>query len=216
MNNWNAAKPRAELLNSQDFDEALNLEAKLKERVTEILYEAHLRADQILEQVDDEKHQKLKEIEESTSKFNASALRDQQAEAFAEMLSVSADIKAEFESMTPWLIDLLATCLQRLVGELEDAELTSRLIHEALKATGAKYGQALLVHPDEKARLLSTMSTYPNRFEGVTSLETCAEIEPGTIQIACDTSLCNVSLAAQFEALISVIKRAPVKTMGAA
>ncbi|TLP55328.1 hypothetical protein FEE96_22915 [Parasedimentitalea maritima] len=209
MKNWSETKPRAELLNAQDFDEALSIETKLKERVTSILYAAHLKADQILEQVDDERHQQLRELQETTAGYKTAALENQKADAFAELLSVSADIRSEFEAMTPWLIDLVGTCLRRLIGELDDAELISRMVHEALKVTSTTYEQALTVHPDQESRILTVMSTFPERFGGVTSIETCPDMKPNTIRIGCETSVVDVALEAQLETLVTLFEQAP-------
>lgn len=201
---------RGQILPHDQFDALFGDQNSVRAEASRIIQEAQEVASALREEVSAESsrlNKKLSQIsDEELKQFIDTEMIDRSVEAFAEMLHQSAKFKATLLDLSPWLINLVETCVRRLINSLDDTDLVSRLVSKGVEEFRDQTALTLTVHPDCNTRLQATVAAYPERFSGITHLVTSAQVPSGLVRIHSSGGLVDVDLSAQLDRLITFLE----------
>ena len=128
------------------------------------------------------------------------------ATAAARLIRDAGEIREEFDSMIPWLTEFLEVAITRLIGQLDDEDVLSRLVAEGVSSLKDARQVTVLVHPADLAHLQATRTSYPVRFSGVADIRGDARLQPGAVSLEGAGGSVDASLVTQVEALCAALE----------
>lgn len=128
------------------------------------------------------------------------------AKAAARLIRDAGEIREEFDALVPWLTEFLADAVQRLVGELDDHDLLSRLVAEGVASMKDARQLTVLVHPSGLRHLQNARAAHPLRFAGVADIRADARLKPGAVSLEGEGGTVDASLVTQLDALCDALE----------
>ncbi len=125
----------------------------------------------------------------------------QRAIGAIELLDVAASIRAEFDEITPWLTDLVETCLRRIIGQLDPAEALAATLAQAVAELKTKSGLALRVAAVDHDAVKALIAQHPDRFAAVATVLPDAGLTPGIVYLEGKGGYASIGIEAQISAL---------------
>lgn len=152
---------------------------------------------------------RIKEIADAELKrFIDTDTLKRNAEAAAEGLAAAQLVQERLEALTPWLTDLVVTCLQRVTGAMDTREVTARIVQTAVSDLATRERLTLRAAPDDIAQLEAIRAEMPTRFAGVAAIEPDAALKPGEMTLRGEGGIVTIGLAAQIAALRAHLEKA--------
>lgn len=139
-----------------------------------------------------------------TDLIDEQAIRARANEA-ALILQDAARFQAAVDDAAPMLAELVATCLERIIGTLAPEDVLAAIVAEAMGELRAKGRLRLLVAPSNHAAISAIVADKPERFAGVAEVTPDADLAPGTMHLDGDGGFADISLSAQIDACCEVL-----------
>ncbi|WP_296428263.1 hypothetical protein [Yoonia sp.] len=131
----------------------------------------------------------------------------QSAKALANMLNTAASIRAEFETMTPWFVGFVGSCLQRIVGQIDTDVLIARVVSEAVAEMSVDHSLMLRVHTADLANLKRLAVDRPDVFAAVTSILPDANLKEGEMMLEGAGGFVKLGLATAIKATVTNLEQ---------
>ena len=135
-----------------------------------------------------------------TKRVEAAAL------AAARLIHDAGAIRDEFDAMTPWLTEFLSDAVTRLVGQLGDDDILSRLVVEGVASLKDARQVTVLVHPGDLAQMQAARDAFPRRFDGVADIRSDERLKSGAVTLEGQGGMVDASLITQVDALCSALE----------
>lgn len=132
---------------------------------------------------------------------------ERDARASAALLSDAASVRQDFDALIPWLTDFLRTAVGRLVGEIGEEEVFSRLVVQGVADLKRSRGIALVVHPDTLARVEAARVQFPDRFSAVERVTPDGSQPRDRLLLEGDGGFVDLSLDVGVDALCAELTR---------
>lgn len=198
------------------YASAQDVEQSAQERAQQIISDAQHQAALINAQLD----QREREIDRRITDMTDSTLRtyiDEQklertAKALTSVMQEASNIRIQFESLTPWVSELVATCLDKVVGELDEDDLLRRVVRQAISELSADTGLILRVPPLNIERMLSLRKSAPSLFVGVLEILPDKTVPPGEMRIEGSSGMMRFGLERGYAIAIKNMERAIAET----
>ncbi len=203
---------RARRVPAADFSSAQSLLAKAARDSEEIIAQAQARAEEITSAASDEKsrlEQSIAELYEQENRIAEEArLRAAEGENIVHLLAEAAEIRDEFETLTPWLRELVDTCVKRIVGELDDDERTTRLLAVGIAEMRTAHQLVLRVCSDDYARVSGLRQRFPETFSAVGTILPDPDVPADTLFLEGAAGFVELGFEGTRQALIDHLEAA--------
>jgi flagellar biosynthesis/type III secretory pathway protein FliH len=123
------------------------------------------------------------------------------AAAMADVLDEAARMRAAFADATPWLTDLVQTCLRKIIGTMDKAEVIAAVVGEAVGEMNARHALVMRVAPADVADMQGIIAGHPQRFVAISAVVPDAALTTGTILLEGQGGFVAIGIAAQLAVL---------------
>jgi|GEM_PF-3120619 len=178
---------RATKVPFRDFQAAQNIVANAEAQARDLLARARRQADGIVTRAEAH-HAELTEELDTAREAHRQAqqeaeLRVAKARTMTGVMREASAIRAEFETLTPWLSTLVETCIGRVIGALDDETLTAGIIARGVAELQADYALSLRVCGEDHAGILALRDAHPASFAAITAIIPDSSVAQGDVQI---------------------------------
>lgn len=149
-----------------------------------------------------------KVADEELKRFIDTDALKRNADAAAQAISEATAVQHRLEALTPWLAQLVETCLHRITGALDSTDLTARIVQNAVADLSSRERLVLRAAPSDIARLEQVRAEDPTRFAGVVAIQPDTTLSAGEMTLNCDGGIVKIGMSAQVEALITQLRTA--------
>jgi flagellar biosynthesis/type III secretory pathway protein FliH len=132
-----------------------------------------------------------------------------------DVLDQAARIGAEFDAVVPWLTDLVATCLRKIIGQLDPGDVLAATLGEAVSEMKAKSALGMRVASADHAAIKALVAAHPERFAAVESISPDADLPKGTIYLEGKGGYANIGTETQIAALRPHLERLALQAVAA-
>ncbi len=149
-----------------------------------------------------------KVADEELKRFIDTDALKRNADAAAQAIAEATAVQHRFEALTPWLVDLVSTCLHRITGALDSADLTARVVQHAVADLSSRERLVLPAAPGDVAQLEQVRTENPTRFAGVVAIHPDTALAAGEMTLNGDGGIVTIGMSAQVEAVIAQLRAA--------
>lgn len=182
-------------------------------------YVAVVEADRVLEEAKAEAARVVAGAQDAYEAEKARGYTDGRAEAAAQaaeqQLEVIGKTVAWFEAVEARMVEVVTGAVRKILGEIEEGELTRRVVHEAMRTMRNQRQVTVRVAPevvaDVQGRLTAIMADYP----GITFVEVAADsrLRRGGCILESELGTVDASVEVQLEALSRAMRLAFSRTV---
>lgn len=194
-------------ISKADLDETHTHIKAAQLRARDIIDEAERTAAEVLSHSEKEQNRRTEEFEvnkkSSLREFMKSKEIDNQIDAIVTLSLQAKQIKDEFDSLKPWLIDFVIATTRKILGSLPKDDVIAGLVSEAVTMCPLNDGLKLKVNQSEKVSINDAMIAFPNAFAGITDVIYDATMQPDTILLEGIGGFMDISQNAQLSVLRS-------------
>ncbi|WP_299554626.1 hypothetical protein [uncultured Tateyamaria sp.] len=194
-----------------EFDQAISCVTRAKAVAAHIIADA--RAALEVQETDlaarvaefEERRYKVEETE-----FRAAVDQETIAAHAAEAVAVmghAARFQDEVVAVTPWLVDLVETCLRRIVGQLDPAEVLAATVAVAVAELKSRNALSLRFAATDHTTVADLVAAHPAHFAAVAEVVPDAGLSEGTVHLEGRGGFVEIGIAAQIEAIRSELER---------
>ncbi|MFQ6550983.1 FliH/SctL family protein [Aestuariibius insulae] len=181
-----------------------------KSEADRIIADAKAKAQDVLRRAEatrKEQSELIRSIsDDQLKKFMDQEAITRSAQAFAAALEQAADLRREFEALTPWLENFVESSVRRIIGTLSDAEVIARIVRQGVGDLQSDGGLALRIHPDDSDVTRAAMDEFPNHFEAIKEVCFDGSIAQGSLILNGGGGSVKIDLETQLSALTRWIK----------
>ncbi len=195
---------RARRLSARDFEEKTGIADTLEKahgQADKIIAEAREKALRIREESEKEAKEQRQSLfsiaDKSLIDFVNKAQIEKSAEAFSEMLSASVHLRKEFDTMRPWLVDLIIQSVEQILGTIDPKDRMQKQIQQGLSDTRLRWNLILRVHPDDKTLLEDVMRDNSDSFATISEVQADSDLVRGSCLLVGDGGVLDLSLSTQ-------------------
>ncbi|WP_299507312.1 hypothetical protein [uncultured Roseobacter sp.] len=148
--------------------------------------------------------------EAEETEFRAAIDREKIAARAAEaveLLGYAAYFQGEVEAIKPWLVDLVETCLHKVIGQLDPAEVLAATVAEAVAELKAKNMLSLRVAAADHIAVADLVAAHPSHFAAVEEVVPDAELLAGTVYLEGKGGFVDIGIGAQINAIRIELER---------
>lgn len=196
-------RKRIKRLTKDELESATQSANSVRRQAQEIIQSAKEKANEIIQDAERkraEEHRTLSTI--STAVLEEYIDKDavkRHADIFVQLILQVKQIKDDRDRLEPWIVDLVQTCLRKVIGQLHDPDIVGGMVTEAIAALGVQEAVKVSFHPTMQASFDDALMQFPEQLGVVEKLATDPTLEPGIIRVACALGSTEFS----FEALLA-------------
>jgi flagellar biosynthesis/type III secretory pathway protein FliH len=193
----------------QEFDRATNFIVTAAREASRIINDARAAAD-VMQKTS---HDRAAALDARALALDDAAFRDsldhenakRRAKAFADVLDQAAQMRVAFDAVTPWLTDLVQTCLHKMIGTMDQGDVIAGIVTAALGDLKTRNGLALRVSAADVDAVQGVLAKFPARFAAISAVFPDATLAVGTIMLEGQGGFVDIGIAAQLGVLASHI-----------
>lgn len=201
---------QARRVSAAEFTAMLDTSADREARAAEMIERARNRAEQIVTEAKEaaqRQHRKLTDLgDEELRQFIDKDRIDQHAAEVVSVLQTVAEIRDSHAALAPWIITLVETCLDRLLGELTPRERLAGAVRSGLANLDRSYRILLRAAPGCHAELCAALEAAPDLARAVEDTVADPALSGEAIVLECSAGSIELTLDTQREALIDALR----------
>lgn len=201
------------VIRAEELNALIGTPTSLKEEADRIIKRAEqaaAKARQIAEAEREKLDSYLKNIsDDELKKFIDVESAKSATASFIASLDAIAQMKRDFDEMLPWLVALVETSLRRLIGELTDDELFSRIVAQALIEIDPGRQSSLRAGVSAFPKIRQAQRQYPERFNGIARIDRDASIGAEELYLECKVGCADIGINAQIASILSALSEVP-------
>ena len=128
-----------------------------------------------------------------------------EAEHAARILKEVSAVRASYADTKGWLVDLVVTSIERVIGERPGDEAQLKVIEDCLSRFGRNWSLGIKAATPDVARLRALADAHPALFEAVEGIEADPTLDAGSIHLFGNACGFEIGLPARIDALKSFI-----------
>lgn len=202
-------RPKARRIPSDEFQTFVQNANAAKNRAQSLIENAKREARRIVADAE----AKTRDFEALTNKELRSFIDEDRlkrhAKTFIKALSTINTMRKSHEAMTPWLIELVDTSVHRIIGEMDSAETTARIVKQGVRDLQDAEEVQLTVHPNTLDHAKSVKDTYPDMLAAVQKIATNPELDQDVFRLTCHVGSLDLSVDARLDRILELIKTSP-------
>jgi vacuolar-type H+-ATPase subunit E/Vma4 len=205
-------KFRAIRMSYPEFQASRDITATARRSADRILQQARGIAEKVTADLDRREAQVNARIHEMTDDELRRFIDEQSltasAKAMANMLYEASRIRAEFETMTPWLATLVETCVVKIIGQIDEDALIARMVAQGVSEMQADHALKLRVPGADHPRLLALAQDWPDAFMAVSVIMPDATVAEGEMVLEGAAGLIKLGLGGAMTATLANLETA--------
>ncbi|MEP3847581.1 MAG: hypothetical protein ABJM43_19725 [Paracoccaceae bacterium] len=205
-------KYRATRMTFADFQASTDVTKTARRSADRIISEARAIAEQVNAELDRREAEMNARIQGMTDdelrQFIDTQALTSSAKAMANMMFEANLIRAEFETLYPWLVPLVESCLSKVIGQLDDDTLVARMVAQGVSEMQAEHALTLRVHSTDHARLLGIAEKWPDAFTAVKVIVPDASIPSGEMVLEGEAGLIQLGFDGVMSAVVANLESA--------
>lgn len=142
-----------------------------------------------------------KAIEEAKNRASVAA----RASEACLVLEHATRFQSELDLAAPMLVQLVQTCLLRIIGKLDPGEVLAATVAEAIIEFQSKAALSLRISPDDQEEVRAVLAAHPETCSAVTAVITDLTLPTGSFQIEGSGGFADLTIRSQISALCSEI-----------
>lgn len=203
---------RATKVPFRDFQVAQNIIAHAEAQAQDLLDRAHKDADGIINRAEARHAELSADLNTAWEDFDRTRQESEQrlskARTMADLMVGASAVRAEFDALTPWISTLVETCIERVIGRMDDRTLMARIIAQGIAELQADSALTLRVGGQDHAEILALREEHPAPFAAITAIIPDSSVAPGTVQIEGAGGLITLGREPARSAIIASLREA--------
>lgn len=195
------------------FQNQITDTAAAQNQAQRLISDAQKQAEEIIENARESAASQYRMLEElGEAELEAFINQDRlsrHAKLFVTLLNEVNTIRESHHEMLPWLVELVQTSLNRIIGEMDKTEATARFVRQAVRELHDTQVVRLLVHPENYEELCQARVAYPELMEAVVNITTDIELPLGELKLVCKIGSTQTSIAACLDRVLDIIATTP-------
>lgn len=207
-------RKRIKRLTGEELRARLRMAERVKTQAQEIIETAQKEAALIIQDAKnkrDQEHRTLTSLSNDVLKtyIDEDKIR-RHAEVFVEMLSVVQAIKTDHEALKPWLIQLVDTCVRKIIGDLDEPDLIRRTVETALKKMPGDGSFKLYFHPTMAEETETALKIHCKELAAISAGAPDPNLEPGQLRLEGQHAEAEISIEAQLEKIVETLAQVAI------
>lgn len=200
---------RMERLSPQDFEALKKRSDTALSQADRVLQDAKAEAERIIDEArtaSAAQHKKLTELSKAELRqfIDEDAIR-RHAQSFVALLTEINRIKRNYASLTPWLIDLVETAVHKILGEIDVAEQTARIVGQAASELSMSHELTLRIAPEDHDKVMEARKRYPSLMGAISEVISDAGVPPEQMTLQCQAGEVTTSVTAHISAILGLL-----------
>lgn len=197
-------------VSAQQFDKLICETSKARFRAQDLIQEAEEKARSMIAEATSLRDQAKSELRDLADRAIDEVIDEdrlyQHARICALLFKQVSDLRNENEKLIPWLCELVETVVRKIIGEIEEPELITRLVREGLQRMPGCNDIVLTVHSSKRELLEEAQKAFPRLDMSIKSIEFDDAMNPELLSLRCKSGSIDFSVNTQIARVLELIR----------